>query len=323
MLQKWDKTIPLDTEMMGKGATEIRVLKEDLQDHLTLNHQMNDVLDPLQGDCSGYHKMITLFPLASDPAVPVDAGIVYCKVVDGVQELFWIDKAGGIINQLTENGVLKLNTLQNDLDGNGKVIQNVNMDYFIKRQRKVLTPFPAKPQFMFREIERTSNGISADVSYWELEVKQACVVMISVGTRHSATQSANSILGPLEIGEIKEGNGFVFGVNAYSAGVVFNDGEYRLSNQYGVEASDTASIVGEIWIDETFNSFRMNPLLPNLHTLFKYLEGGIYYLKTTISANRNTGTARAAVRGRVLYGYDPTANINDIIVATQKGVGWS
>lgn len=124
MQRKWDVTKPEDISLMGKGAEEIRKLKEDIQDHLIRDHQMNDVVDPLQGDCSGYHNKVTFYPLDDDPIVPLGAGVTYCKVIDGVQELFFIDSENGIVNQLTENGVISLNTLQNDLDGNKKIIHN-------------------------------------------------------------------------------------------------------------------------------------------------------------------------------------------------------
>lgn len=126
MLQIWDKTIPADTELAGDGAKEIRTLKVDLEDHLKQDHQMNDIVDPLQANCSGYHSKVTMYPLDDDPIVPVGAGVVYCKVIDGVQELFFIDESTGTVNQLTENGVISLNTLQNNINGNGKNITGLN-----------------------------------------------------------------------------------------------------------------------------------------------------------------------------------------------------
>jgi hypothetical protein len=44
-------------------------------------------------------------------------------------ELFFMDETTGVVNQLTEQGVLSLNTLQNDLDGNHKKIRNGSFEY--------------------------------------------------------------------------------------------------------------------------------------------------------------------------------------------------
>lgn len=125
MLQQWDKTSPLDTEHMGNGAEEIRTLKEELQDHLSLDHHMNDVVDPLEGNCSGYHKKVTLYPLDEDPTPISDTGVLYTKLIDGVIELFFIDETTGTVNQITEQGVLSLNTLANNIDADGKSLLNV------------------------------------------------------------------------------------------------------------------------------------------------------------------------------------------------------
>ena len=119
----WDTTIPLDTELAGDGDDEIRDLKVELKEHLEQDHQMGGVRDPLQGDCEGYHKKLTLYPLSTDPTVVVGAGIVYTKIIDSVIELFFMDDAG-TINQLTENGVIKLNTLANNINANGHTISN-------------------------------------------------------------------------------------------------------------------------------------------------------------------------------------------------------
>jgi len=53
-------------------------------------------------------------------------GVVYTKDVDGITELFFIEADTGFANQLTENGVINLNTLQNNIDGNGKDITGLD-----------------------------------------------------------------------------------------------------------------------------------------------------------------------------------------------------
>jgi hypothetical protein len=318
MIQAWDETKPDDNGLAGDGDDEIKGLKARVKERMELDHHFAGELDPLEGDCDGYHKKVTLQKLAEDPTPLTGTGVIYTKEVDGIIELFFVDEVSGVVNQLTEQGVLSLNTLQNDIDGNGKVIQNINMDYFIKRQRKVLTPFPAKPQFMFREIARTSNGTTIDETYWELEVKQACVVMISGGTNHSATQSTASEVGPFEIGVIKTGN--LIGLTGSSGASILP--AIPLDTVYKKSSLFTRAFPGLFEVDETYPYFGSANYGGN-QVILAYLSGGTYYLKSTLKVVRDTGTARARFKGRVLYGYDPTANIDDIIVATQKGVGWS
>lgn len=120
----WDITKPADTDFIGEGDDALRNLKVDLKERIEIDHWFDNVLDPNQGNCDGYHKKVTLLAQGTAPANVVGAGLVYTKIVDGVVELFFKDDAG-TENQLTENGVIKLNTLQNDINGNGKNITNL------------------------------------------------------------------------------------------------------------------------------------------------------------------------------------------------------
>ena len=115
----WDTTTPADTGYAGDGDDEIRNTKVDLKERLELDHYMDGELDPLEGDCDGYHRKATLYAQATDPTPLTGTGVIYTKIVDGVTELFFRDATTGTINQLTENGVLSLNTLANDIDANG------------------------------------------------------------------------------------------------------------------------------------------------------------------------------------------------------------
>jgi len=108
----WDSTKPDEFELAGDGDDFIRELKEDIKERLELDHHMGNVLDPLEGDCEGYHKKVTLKVLADDPDVVANTGILYTKLVDSSIELFFLDSATGLVNQLTENGVLALNPLK-------------------------------------------------------------------------------------------------------------------------------------------------------------------------------------------------------------------
>lgn len=122
----WDITKPADTDFIGEGDDALRNLKVDLKERIEIDHWFNNVTDPNQGNCDGYHKKVTLLAQGTAPANVVGAGLVYTKIVDGVVELFFKDDAG-TENQLTENGVIKLNTLQNDINGNGKNITNLGV----------------------------------------------------------------------------------------------------------------------------------------------------------------------------------------------------
>ncbi|HPU30095.1 MAG TPA: hypothetical protein PLM71_07220, partial [Syntrophorhabdaceae bacterium] len=120
----WDITTPADTDFIGEGDDALRNLKVDIKERIEIDHWFDNVTDPNQGNCDGYHKKVTLLAQETAPANVVGAGLVYTKVVDGVVELFYKDDAG-TENQLTENGVIKLNTLQNDINGNWKNITNL------------------------------------------------------------------------------------------------------------------------------------------------------------------------------------------------------
>jgi hypothetical protein len=122
----WDITTPADTDFIGEGDDALRNLKVDIKERIEIDHWFDNVTDPNQGNCDGYHKKVTLLARETAPANVVGAGLVYTKVVDGVVELFYKDDAG-TENQLTENGVIKLNTLQNDINGNGKNITNLGV----------------------------------------------------------------------------------------------------------------------------------------------------------------------------------------------------
>lgn len=118
----WNEDIPSDNNLAGEGDDEIVSLKARVKERLELDHHFSGELDPLEGDCDGYHKKVTLQKLSADPTPLTGTGVLYTKEVDGIIELFFVDAVSGVVNQLTEQGVLSLNTLQNDIDGNEKNI---------------------------------------------------------------------------------------------------------------------------------------------------------------------------------------------------------
>lgn len=121
----WDVTTPLDTELAGEGDDEIRALKSELKEHLEQDHHMAGILDPLQGNCDGYHNKVTLYPQESDPVIPSNAGVVYTKLIEGVQELFFKDGATETVGQITENGFLSLLQMIHNIDGNSFNLTNL------------------------------------------------------------------------------------------------------------------------------------------------------------------------------------------------------
>ena len=126
-LTAWNEDIPSDNNLAGEGNDEIASLKARVKERLELDHQFSGELDPLEGDCDGYHKKVTLQKLSEDPTPLTGTGVLYTKEVDGIIELFFVDEVSGIVNQLTEQGVLSLNTLQNDIDGNQYSLRNMKL----------------------------------------------------------------------------------------------------------------------------------------------------------------------------------------------------
>ena len=117
-LTKWSETLPDDNGFAGDGDDEIVAAKAGMKERLELDHQFSGELDPLEGDCDGYHKKLTMKAQPSDPTPLTGAGVLYTKLVDDVVELFFKDETTGVVNQLTEQGVLSLNTLANSININ-------------------------------------------------------------------------------------------------------------------------------------------------------------------------------------------------------------
>ena len=129
-LTEWSETLPNDNGFAGDGDDEIVAAKAGIKERLELDHQFSGELDPLEGDCDGYHKKLTMKAQSSDPTPLTGAGVLYTKLVDDVVELFFKDETTGVVNQLTEQGVLSLNTLANNINLNdfgftGKSISNI------------------------------------------------------------------------------------------------------------------------------------------------------------------------------------------------------
>lgn len=92
--------LPPDTENINLGAGRIRDFKRDIRERVAVDHSF-------AGDANdGKHLHTTLMVQATDPTLDAGDGSVYTKTVAGVNELFWKDSAGNVL-QLTSAGQLK------------------------------------------------------------------------------------------------------------------------------------------------------------------------------------------------------------------------
>ena len=286
----WDATIPLDTELAGDGDDAIRELKVDLKERLEQDHQMGGIIDPLEGDCEGYHKKLTLYPLESDPSIVTGAGIVYSKLVDGVIELFWMDD-DGLVNQLTENGVIKLNTLQNDIDANGKKIINVLLDGTVYGLSKVFNPVSFTDEVV-SSVVRTSDGTTTETKYLKLKVKKPSIVSIKTYHQYTHAEAGNTSSAQFYIGEIISGLNVLNILNTlYSSG----------NNNF-----TTSSLM----------AWSTNPLTVSKQM---FLTVGEYYIKSILASTRETGTVTTLLKYNVDYTLDDSDTLSDIIEITE---GW-
>lgn len=65
----YDKTKPLNTELLGYGDDYIRNALEDIEERLILDHNMEDIIDTSLPTADGYHKKVTMPALSADPTV--------------------------------------------------------------------------------------------------------------------------------------------------------------------------------------------------------------------------------------------------------------
>jgi len=125
----FDIATPTNNNFTGDGDDKIVENQVDLKQRLELDHNMDGILNTALPTADGYHKKVTMKALtqaAEHPTPLTGSGVIYTKEVDGIIELFFKESSTGVANQLTENGVINLNTLQNDIDGNGKDITGLD-----------------------------------------------------------------------------------------------------------------------------------------------------------------------------------------------------
>ena len=101
----YDETVPVNTDKEGVGDLEIRDFKKDLHERLYLDHYMQSSVDTSLPTADGYHKQVTMYKSASNPAAMTGTGIWFTKEVSGITEMFYIDSSGQV-TQITNNGSL-------------------------------------------------------------------------------------------------------------------------------------------------------------------------------------------------------------------------
>jgi hypothetical protein len=257
-MNTWDNTLPEDTGFAGDGDDEIRLLKADLKDRMGMDHQFGGELDPLEGDCEGYHKKVTMKVLDADPTPLTGTGVIYTKLVDDVVELFFIDETTGVVNQLTEQGVLSLNTLQNDLDGNHKKILNGSFSY-------VRTPASASLWSL------TGVQTSGQISYLTLDVKKGVFIKFTLSGQMVVGDAYG--YGGVYVSSYKNGNEVEIYQNTPSFSAFRNDGSadfylflavgfyyikrtYFRFNNTNIVASNIATVVG-VSDEDTSNAYTL------------------------------------------------------------------
>jgi len=105
----WSSNIPLDDELAGDGDDHIRDLKIDLKERFEQDHFMDGVIDPLQGNCDGYHRKLTLFPQIAPVSIPAGAGILQSTLKNSKPELCFYKNQSGIVEiQLTKDNHLNI-----------------------------------------------------------------------------------------------------------------------------------------------------------------------------------------------------------------------
>ena len=93
-LQTYSTTTPLDTELEGDGALELRKYSERFKERFELDHNMDGYLDTDLASCDGYHKKVTMAVQSSDPSAMTGAGVLYTKTASGTQGLYFRNSAG-------------------------------------------------------------------------------------------------------------------------------------------------------------------------------------------------------------------------------------
>jgi microcystin-dependent protein len=98
--RNWDNTYisqPSDDEEVDLGASRIRNMRLDIKERLQVDHAW-------AGDSQdGKHNQVTLRTLGSDPTLDADDGCLYIKTVGSIQEIFYEDSSGNVV-QLTTAG---------------------------------------------------------------------------------------------------------------------------------------------------------------------------------------------------------------------------
>ncbi len=124
----WSITTPSDNTLAGYGDDEIIKVKVDLEERISPDHYFDGELDPLEADCEGYHRKVTLPVLLGDPTAPSGSGIVYTKTVSGTPELFFVEAVNNSPVQISKQGKINFDEIPYGYF-NGELYQSTGYDY--------------------------------------------------------------------------------------------------------------------------------------------------------------------------------------------------
>lgn len=252
MIEIWNETLPDDNGLAGDGDDEIVSLKARVKERMELDHHFSGELDPLEGDCDGYHKKITLKALDDDPTPLTGTGVIYTKEVDGIIELFFMDEATGVVNQLTEQGVLSLNTLANDLDINNKSFMNIPTKEFSDTDGLVLSKNTAGTVYIeikrpcSLKIKTINSGLSTGSS---IIVVNPCIIKL-IFTTGGSSPNLSTLLQPKQY--ICDSSFSEIGMILFDSAIIISTGNprppikiivYKVPFYNGDDVSDIAEVV--------------------------------------------------------------------------------
>lgn len=93
LTRAWDITDPADVDQMKNAALELRDLKTDISERMSIDHYWAEETNTALPNADGFHKQVTLKKLDFQP-VSDDGPMLYTKEVNGTLYPFFIDSSG-------------------------------------------------------------------------------------------------------------------------------------------------------------------------------------------------------------------------------------
>ncbi len=97
----YDEVNPTGPSFISDFTANERAQRLSVKSSIEVDHFAEE--GPTTPAQDGFHRQVSLPPLAGDPSTVNDAGFLYAKVISGFTELFYLDDTGQVI-QLTEDG---------------------------------------------------------------------------------------------------------------------------------------------------------------------------------------------------------------------------